>query len=130
MNISKRFKNKINLKCERGVTLVEAAVAVLLLGGVVLTMVLSMSSGVLAVREDDRQVVAQGLARTEMEYIKQCPYDPDAATYPKVAVPDGYSIDVSVVSVPGAGEDIQKVTADVINNGETILTIQDYKVNR
>lgn len=130
MNISKRIKRKISFKCERGVTLVEAAVAVLLLGGVVLTMVLSMSSGVLAVREDGRQVVAQGLARTEMEYVKQCPYDPDATTYPEVAAPDGYSIDVSVAPVPGAGTDIQKVTADIINNGETILTIQDYKVNR
>jgi type II secretory pathway pseudopilin PulG len=130
MNIKVWLQTRVNTGCERGITLVEAAVAVALLGGVILTMVLSMSGGALAVREDDREVIAQGLARTEMEYVKECAYDPDAVTYPAVTAPEGYSIDISVAAVPGAGEDIQKVTADIINNGETILTIQDYKVNR
>jgi type II secretory pathway pseudopilin PulG len=124
------LKTRINTGKERGVTLVEAAVAIALLGGVVLTMVLSMSSGVLAVREDDREVVAQGLARTEMEYVKACPYNADATTYPSVTSPDGYSIDVSVAAVPGAGTGIQKITADIISGGQTVLTMQDYKVDR
>lgn len=130
MKIRKFLNARINTGCERGITLVEAAVAILLLGGVVLTMVLSMSSGVLAVREDDREVVAQGLARTEMEFVKACPFNPGAATYPTVDTPDGYTIDVTVLAVPGAGAGIQKVTADIISAGQTVLTIEDYKVNR
>src|SRR4030042_3704420 len=61
---------------ESGVSLVEALVAVAILGGGVLTMILAMSGGVLAVNENDEEVTAQSLARTQMEYIKNYAYDP------------------------------------------------------
>ncbi len=130
MNICQWLKAKINIGSERGVTLVEAAVAVLILGGGVLMMVLGMSDGAMAVQQNDEQVTAQGLARTQMEYIKEYPYDPDATTYPAVAAPDGYGITVSVAAVPETNTEIQKVTATITRNGNTVLTIQDYKVNR
>jgi type II secretory pathway pseudopilin PulG len=115
---------------EGGIALVEALVAIALLGGGVLVMVLSMSGGALAVRENDRQVTAQALARTQMEYIKDYPYDSGATTYPAVATPSGYSITVGVDPVPGADDDIQKVTANISRSGEIIMTIEDYKIDR
>jgi hypothetical protein len=118
------------LRGEGGLALVEALVAIAILGGGVLTMVLAMSGGALAVRENDCEVVAQGLARTQLEYIKSCPYDPEAASYPAVAAPPGYGITVTVTSVPGAGDGIQKVAADITLDGDVIMTVADYKVDR
>jgi type II secretory pathway pseudopilin PulG len=115
-------------RSERGVTLVESIVAIAILGGGVLTLVLTMSGGALAVRENDQQAIAQGLARTQMEYVKNYPYNPGATTYPAVSVPDGYGIAVGVV--PGGGADIQKITANVTRDGAVIMTTEDYKVNR
>jgi type II secretory pathway pseudopilin PulG len=118
------------LRGEGGLTLVEALVAIAILGGGVLTMVLAMSGGALAVREDDSEVIAQGLARTQLEYIKSCPYDSEATSYTPVAAPPGYGITVTVTSVPGASDGIQKVTADITLDGDVIMTVADYKVDR
>ena len=115
---------------EKGVTLVESIVAIAILGGGVLTLVLTMSGGALAVRENDQQAITQGLARTQLEYVKNYAYAPGAATYPAVSVPDGYGISVGVTAVPGGSADIQKITANITRDGAVIMTAEDYKVNR
>ena len=115
---------------ESGISLVESLVAIAILGGGVLTMILAMSGGALAVNENDQEVVAQSLARTELEYIKNYTYDSGATTYPAVSTPAGYGISVGVSVVPGGNANIQKVTANITRNGEVIMTVVDYKVNR
>jgi prepilin-type N-terminal cleavage/methylation domain-containing protein len=115
---------------ERGVTLVESLVAIAILGGAILTLVLTMSGGALAVQENDEQAVAQGLARTQLEYVKSCAYDAGASTYPAVSAPEGYAVTVNVAAVPGGDGDIQKITANVLRGGEVIMTVEDYKVDR
>ena len=124
------FLKKSVFACQRGVSLMEAAVAVLLLGGCVVVLVMGVSSGAMGVHADSREVTAQGLARTQMEMIKNSAFDATGASYPAVTTPAGYSVAVSVAPVQDAGPDIQKVTASVSNGGETLLSLQDYKVNR
>ena len=128
--IGEWLKFKLRSGGERGVALIEAAVAAALLGGGVLTMVLSMSGGVMAVQENDQEVTAQALARTQLEYTKEYPYDPDAETYPTVDAPEGYSIVVTVAAVPDTTSGIQKITVDIERAENTILSIEDYKVDR
>jgi hypothetical protein len=128
MGLLKKLLKRI--RNERGVSLLEAAVAVMLLAGVVTTMILSLSSGALAVGLDDQEVTAQGLARTQIEYTKEYTYNTTAESYPSIDTPFDYVVTVSVDAVPDTNNNIQKITADVIRNGETILTLQDYKVNR
>lgn len=111
-------------------TMLEALVSVGILGGVVITMILAMSSGALAVNENNEEVSIQNLARTQMEYIKSCSYVVGATSYPAVAVPESYSISVGVTSMPGTDTDIQKVTANISRNGIFIMAVTDYKVNR
>ncbi|MBA7708081.1 hypothetical protein ES703_116968 [subsurface metagenome] len=72
----------------------------------------------------------QSLARTQMEYIKGYPYDSGATTYPTVNTTDNYSISVAVSATPDADANIQKVTANISRDGQLLLTIEDYKVNR
>jgi type II secretory pathway pseudopilin PulG len=131
MKMLKKWLGKIRrYRSESGVTLVEAVVVVAILGGGVLTMILTMSGGALAVSENDEEVTAQSLARTQMEYIKNCAYDPGATTYPTISTPDGYSISVGVSVVPDTNTNIQKVTANISRDGTLIMTVTDYKVNR
>jgi type II secretory pathway pseudopilin PulG len=111
-------------------SLLEALVAIAMLGGIIVVMVFAMSGGILAVGENAEEVSAQELARSQMEYIKSCVYDPDATTYPTVDMPNDYGISVGVENVPYTNTDIQKVTANISRGGDLVMTVTDYKVNR
>ena len=112
---------------QRGLGLVESLVAVAIMGVVAVAFVVALSAGSIAVREGDQEVVAQRLARTQLEYIKSCPYD---TTYSTVGEPESYSISVGVDPTPDNDTDIQKITVTISRDGEDILTVEDYKVNR
>ena len=129
-NINERLCKRKMKQDETGIALVESLVAVAVLGVAVVTFVVALSTGSLAVQESDQEVTVQSLARTQLEYTKGYPYDPDAITYPTVSAPAGYGISVAVTSVPDTDTDIQKITVDISRDGETIMTIEDYKVNR
>ena len=118
---------------ERGFGLVETLAAVAILGVVVVAFVVGLSSGAIAVREGNQELVAQSLAQTQLEYVKDYPYDSAATTYPTVptvGTPEGYSICVEVGSIPDTDTDIQKITVTISRDEEDILTVEDYKVNR
>jgi len=130
---------------QRGFGLVESLVAVAILGVAVVALVIVLSAGAVAVGECNQEVVAQSLARTQLEYTKSYRlYNSGATTYPYVytydethnpspiTLPEGYGISVAVGSIPEAGgdTDIQKITVTISRGGEDILTIEDYKVNR
>jgi type II secretory pathway pseudopilin PulG len=127
LKLKKRISRILKSRGESGVTLVEAVIAIAILGGAVLTMIFSVSGGALAVQENGQEVVAQNLARTQMEYIKNAPY---ALEYDAVSAPGGYGIEVSVSAVPGGNANIQKITVVITLDGAVIMTVSDYKVNR
>jgi len=93
----------------------------------VVALVTALSAGSIAVREGSQAAVAQGLARAQLEYIKSCPY---ATGYAAMAAPEGYALAVEVGAIPGAGRDLQKITVAVSQDGEDILVVEGYKVNR
>ena len=113
-----------------GLGLVETLVAVSILGTSVVAFVIALSSGSIAVGENDAEVIAQGLAQSQMEYTKSDVYDSGAATYPLIAAPEGYGISVGVSSVPNTDADIQKITVIITRESEAVLQVEDYKVNR
>jgi len=128
---TQQWLNKLKVfKDEKGLTVVESLIAVAIVGVALVAFAVALSTGSLAVWESDQEVTVQSLARTQMEYIKGYPYDPDATTYPTVSTTDNYSISVAVTSTPDADSDIQKVTANISRDGQVLLTIEDYKVNR
>ena len=118
------------LQDERGLTLVESLVTIAIVGVALVAFAVALSTGALAVRESDQEVTAQSLARTQLEYIKGYSYDPGATTYPTVNTTGDYSISVAVVPVPGTDANIQKVTANISRDGQVLLTVENYKVNR
>jgi type II secretory pathway pseudopilin PulG len=114
---------------QMGFGLVETLVAVAILGTSVAAFISGLSAGSIAVREQDKIAVTQGLAQTQMEYTKGNPYNPGAVIYPAVAAPPGYSITVGVSSVPNTDTDMQKITVTVSGQDVTV-TVAGYKVNR
>jgi len=107
----------------------------------------------------DERATAESLARTEMEYIKNCKYDDlpilswsyELPSNPPLwdaghALPpgyDGYSLIVEGnifdadgdgdIEVPGDDEDIKKILVTVKHGTEAVkevITLEDYKVNR
>ena len=101
-----------------------------ILGTSVVAFVVALSTGSIAVGKQDEEVVAQGLAQAQLEYTKSQAYDAGASTYPTVTAPADYTVSVTVSSVPNTDEDIQKITVDVLHGSESIITVEDYKVNR
>ncbi|OGO00600.1 MAG: hypothetical protein A2Y58_01290 [Chloroflexi bacterium RBG_13_51_52] len=126
----KSARRGVKLNSQTGMGLVETLVAVAILATSVVAFVIALSAGSLTVNEHDRETIAQGLAQTQMEYTKNSAFVPGAATYPALAVPATYSVSVGVVAVPGADNNIQKVTVSVLKDSVSIITISDYKVNR
>jgi len=118
------------LQEEKGLTMVESLVTIAIVGVAVVAFAIALSTGSLAVNEGDQEVMVQSLARTQLEYIKGYPYDPGASTYPTVNTTDNYSISVAVTSIPDTDANIQKITANISREGQVILTVEDYKVNR
>ncbi len=115
---------------EEGMTLVELLVALGIVGVVLVAFAYALSTGAIAVAESDQEVTLQSLARSQMEYIKGYPFDSGATTYPTVNATDNYSISVAVSATPDADANIQKVTANISRDGQVLLTLEDYKVNR
>lgn len=130
MGRQRRLGVKVCFQDQRGLGLVESLVAVAILGIAVVAFIVALSAGMLAVREQGREVVAQRLARSQLEHIKSYPYNPEATTYPLVAYPPGYTVAVVVSSVPDADVDIQKIAVTVSDEEGTLLVVEDYKVNR
>ena len=121
---------RARIQDETGLSLVESLAAVAILGTAIVTFVVALSTGSMAVLEGDQEVMAQSLARTQLEYIKNYPYAPEATTYPEVTAPEGYDISVTVSPIPDTDTNIQRITVTISQDRQEILTVEDYKVNR
>lgn len=118
---------KARIKDQRGLGLAESVVAVAIVGVAIVIFVTALSTGSIGVREGDQQVLAQSLARTQLEEIKAATY---ATGYSFIDTPEGYTISIGVTPIPDTDTDIQKITVAIWRGVDEILTVEDYKVNR
>jgi type II secretory pathway pseudopilin PulG len=123
-----KVRNRI--QDESGIGLAETLVAIVIIGITAVAFITALSTGALAVRESDQEAVAQQLVRTQMEYLKSLPYDATGATYTAIATPSGYSISLEANASIYTDTDIQELTVTIHRDGEAILTVAAYKVNR
>jgi prepilin-type N-terminal cleavage/methylation domain-containing protein len=145
---------------EKGFSLLEVMLAIALMGIIAVAFLGALSTGSRAIFIADERATAESLARTEMEYIKNCNYAdlPTSWSYELPSNPplwdgghtlppgyDGYSLEVSGnifdadgdgdIEVPGDDDGIQKITIIVYHNNKPIITsgdytLEDYKVDR
>jgi Tfp pilus assembly protein PilV len=115
---------------QTGLTLVDVLVALAVLGVTGFGFIASLGTGSLVVRDVRDDVVAQQLVRSQLEFTKTQEFDEDAMSYALVAAPQGYTVTADVSTIPGADQNIQRITVTVSRGGETILTTEEYKQNR
>ena len=136
-------KCKIFGQNESGLTLLETLAATAIIGMVAVGLFGGMS---VAARSDfivTRLSSAEALARSQIEHIKNSSYidysDPDHGEYELIAIPDDYAINVNCSPVSpstgqplGPNEDsgIQLITVTVRHNGEQVIVLKGYKINR
>ena len=132
MKIHKLIGNKFSrmINEQSGTSLVEILVAISLLGVFAGTFIPALSTGTLAVSQHDSSVIAQSLAKSEIEVIKAASYDADGSSYPIIDTPEGYSITLEVDPNIYTTDDIQKITVSIILHGTPLLALEDYKVRR
>ncbi len=119
---------------EAGIGLVEALVALVIIGFVAVALLSGLATGAKAGMVADEQATAESLARSQIEYIKGLEYQTVPATYsvdPSLTLTGGWSIpDPVAEAVPTLDSNIQKVTVIIQRYGRTVLTVATYKANR
>lgn len=131
---------------QSGQTLLEVIIAIAVLGLVVSSLLAAMHITYKTTSDVNQRTVAESLARGELEYIKTCDYDgtnnpPQYGLDPAIDLscePYSGNFEVAISAVRldpsqnGTDDDegIQQVTVTISADGEAILTVSEYKVDR
>jgi Flp pilus assembly pilin Flp len=126
---------------EKGATLVEELMTVAIISFGIVILVAMITTGVIGVRTVDDKVLAESLARSQLEMIKDAAYEvnPGTSPYPSVTTISGYIVSVSIEYwnagsgsfIPTQWDDgLQKFTVTVSTGGINIVKTATFKVNR
>jgi len=142
MNIPRKLeKLQIQLQNEKGATLVEELVTIAIIGMGIVILVVMITTGTLGVRRVDDDVRAQSLARSQIELIKDAPYeaDPTTSPYPSVVGISGYTVSLdfeywnaSTGSFQSSwrNDGLQKITVTVSSGATQLAQVSEFKVDR
>ena len=126
---------------EQGATLVEELMTVAIIAFGIVILVAMITTGVVGVRQVDDKVMAESLARSQLELIKNASYqaDPGTSPYPSVTGIPGYVVSLGIEYWnAGSGsftstlrnDGMQKITVTVSTGGDTLVQTATFKVNR
>ncbi len=120
---------------QSGTTLIEAMVALALLGIIAVAFLSGLATTVKATVIADEQATAGSLARSQMEWVKGSAYVYDASSYSAAAIPDGedydgYSAAIAAAPLNNPDDGIQKITVAVSRNSKEVARLVAYKVDR
>lgn len=129
--------------CAAGFALLEVLISIALLGIVAVVFLGAVGTGDRAAITEDQRVMAESLARRQLEALKSDSYIDYAVgghpLYPAISAPASYS--VSLVATPvdpatlqslPAGQDqgMQDIAVTVSRTGSQLTTLHDLKVSR
>jgi Tfp pilus assembly protein PilV len=115
---------------QKGAGLVEVLVAVAVLSITLVAFLAAISTGSVGVATTEERVTAENLARSQLEYTKSQTYVAAPTSYATVTPPTGYAVSAIATSIPDSDSSVQKITVTITRNGETLVTIEDFKVDR
>lgn len=140
------LKGKFKLFQEqKGIGLIETLIGLALLGIIGVAFLNGLTTTSRAVMLSQEKVIAESLAKSQVEHIKSQEYIPvfryDAENpekrYEVINIPahlasTGYAVEVSVsdntVTPAGrAGFELQSITIVIKNNGKTVFTLSSYR---
>ena len=120
---------------ESGVTLIEAVVALAVLGTIAVTFLSGLATTSKAVTLADEQTTAESLARSQMEWVKNVDYVYDATEYSPAPMPGGgdyvnYEAIITAEPLHASDDGIQKITVTVKHSNKEVIKLEGYKVDR
>ena len=127
---------------QSGFALIDALVAIIVLGMVITVFFIGLSSVSRADFAINGRSGAEALARSQMEYIKVQDYAnfaiPGHGDYDLISTPAAYTIEVTTVPIerstgqplgPDQDDGVQLITVTISHQGESIITLESYKAN-
>lgn len=120
------------MRNQRGNTLLEALIAVAILGTTAVIFLGGIFTGLIGGVEIEEHLIAENLARTQLEDIKSQPYNVDNQYPVTVSPPPGYTVLISVTDLSPSEypNSLQKTAVMVSREGRNIITVETLKVNR
>ena len=130
---------------EKGFSLVEVVIAMLLMGIVAAAFLSGLSTASRGISIADERATAESLARSQMEYVKNQGYDTvnDPPQYSKIPIPAGYDIEFlpqpERLDLEGDGtlddDGMQKITVSIYHPytgdpNDYVVKLEGYKINR
>ena len=113
---------------ETGASLVEILVAVAIVSLSLVVLIAALSTAAFAVRTSHRLTTATNLATAQLESVKADAYaDVAAGAHTAVSAPSGYTVAVGCSEVVTG---LLQVTVTVSYQGETLVAVSNYKVDR
>jgi Tfp pilus assembly protein PilV len=122
------------LKGQRGSSLLEALIAMVLLGIISTAFLAGLQTSSQALISTDERQMAKTLAVCQMENVMNQSYSNSYTPSPIPGEYTGYSVDISTDLIPSKGAGIQEVKITVSHQGKPIIlsdncTLMDWKVN-
>ena len=121
--------NRISIKMknrQQVLVLAEAIVALALIGLIAAGFLGAAGTSYKSTSMTMGMTTAESLTRSQMEYIKQQDYQ-STGEYETIQHPAYYAINWTAVEL---AEGKQEIKITVSHNGETVLVLEGYKVNR
>lgn len=118
------------MKNEKGFMLIEVVVSVGLLSLLFTAVLCSVSTASMALSVAGEQTAARNLAESQLQTIRKQPY---AVSYTPVAIPAeyaGYSATVEILPITSRDGNLQKIQVSVSHQGNEIIVLENYRVNR
>ena len=123
---------------ELGFSLIEVLLALAILSAVAVIFLGGMPTSSIAAIVNDKQITAEGLAKSQMEYIKRQDYHVDRQYDKLNPLPPGYAIEITAEVLDPRGDTtdnddgLQKIKIKIIRDAKTVFTLEGYKsfVNR
>ena len=120
---------------ESGVTFIETAVALAILGAIAVAFLGGLATTSKATIIVDELATAESLARSQMESAKNVSYIYDATEYPPAQIPGGegyidYSATIAAEPLHNPDDGIQRITVTVKHSDKEVIKLEGYKVDR
>jgi len=113
-----------------GFLLVEAAVAIGIVGTATLATLGFISASAATVAHNSAETTAAWVAASQAEYIGQMPFIPTPGQYDAVPAPVGFIVSNATAAYPDGDGAIQTVTITVSYQGSQVLSTEIVKVDR
>lgn len=123
------------IRREAGITFMETAIALAILGAISVTFLNGLTTTSKSVFMTDERSTAESLAQSQMEWAKNATYAYGATTYSSAPIPDGkdyqnYSAVISAEPLNTPDDGIQKVTITIQRSSQDVFHLEGYKVDR